>query len=512
MRRYIFNGDIGQLEKQYHDVIIVGSGVAGLYTALNLDEKLNCVVLSKAAIEKSSSWLAQGGIAAVISENDNVESHFNDTIVAGAGLCEEDAVKVLVNEGPDDIRQLMALNVPFDLDEQGLLHITREGGHTHNRVLHCGGDATGRETVKTLASIAGNRSNITLGENVFLLDILTEGQKVCGVIISENGKHKLLVSAHVVISTGGIGQVYAYTTNPLGATGDGIAAAMRAGAHVKNMEFIQFHPTALYTSDKRGQAFLISEAVRGEGGVLKNIHGRAFMEGKHPMKDLAPRDIVTRVIAEEMDKTHSRHVFLDITAKSAEYLSKRFPTIFKECHKQGIDISEEWIPVRPVQHYLMGGLETDLKGMTNIEGLYASGESSCTGVHGANRLASNSLLECLVFGRRCAQCINKSEAEKPLQIEYIRDREYEKKDLDYDQIKKKIKQIMTFKGGIIRDQVHLEEALKEIENLLCLLEKDYLDCKEGVQVLNMTTIAEQILKAALKRKESIGAHFRIDLE
>ncbi|NLK72338.1 MAG: L-aspartate oxidase [Clostridiales bacterium] len=501
-----------RLEKEAYDVIIVGSGIAGLYTALNLDPKLNCAILSKAEIAKSNSWLAQGGIAAVVSKDDKVECHFSDTIIAGAGLCDEDAVKVLVNEGPEDIHKLMDMNVPFDVDEEGDLHITREGGHTHNRILHCGGDATGRETIKTLASLASSKSNIIFKENVFLCDILVSDDSVTGVIIIEDAKYKVLVSNRIVISTGGIGQIYRRTTNPTGATGDGVAAAIRAGAKTKNMEFVQFHPTGLYKSneDESERAFLISEAVRGEGGILRNIHGDPFMEGKHPMKDLAPRDIVTRIIAKEMAKTNSEYVFVDITVKSSEFLIKRFPTIYAECKNNGIDMSKDWIPVCPVQHYFMGGLETDLNGMTSIQGLYATGEASCTGVHGANRLASNSLLECLVYGRRCAEHINKNNNKKPFKHYYIKPLVDDNKSLDLKYTKKKIKEIMTEKGGIIRREKALREAVEEMTKILNEISVLNLDTVYSIEVFNMATIAKIILESALSRKENVGAHFRAD--
>lgn len=512
MRRYVYCGDVHSLDQQSYDVIVIGSGIAGLYTALNLDQTLSCAILSKAEVAKSNSWLAQGGIAAVISKDDRIESHFQDTMNAGAGLCDEQAVNVLVNEGPQDIRQLMGMNVPFDLDEEGDLHITREGGHTKNRILHCGGDATGRETVKTLASIVSERQNIDIIENVFLTDILTSSGKAEGVIIKDTETYKVLVSSNIVVCTGGIGQVYKHTTNPAEATGDGIAAAIRAGALTNNMEFVQFHPTALYTSDESGQSFLVSEAVRGEGGVLRNIHGECFMEGKHPMKDLAPRDIVTRIIAREMYDTYSKHVLLDITSRSEEFLSKRFPTIFSECQKHGLNMSKDWIPVCPVQHYLMGGLETDLNGMTNIKGLYASGEAACTGVHGANRLASNSLLECLVFGRRCAEDINKNYHQNFSCDFKFAPLDCKDRQLDYEKIRNDIKRIMIQKGGIIRSKQAMEEALTEIDAILGELNDIDLNSRVSIEVLNMAMISKEILKAAIKRKENVGAHYRLDCE
>lgn len=512
MRRYAFNGNVSET-KQYFDVIIIGSGIAGLYTALNLDENISCAVVSKAQVEKSNSWLAQGGIAAVISEEDQFESHFEDTIKAGAGLCDHEAVSFLVKEGPENIKKLISMNVPFDVNAEGDLLVTREGGHTKNRIVHCGGDATGRETVKTLAAIAERTKNITILENLFLVDIITDNEKAVGVILYDHHEYKIYLSTKIVISTGGIGQVFKSTTNPLGATGDGIAAAIRAGAETKNMEFVQFHPTALYNKDNTDQFFLISEAVRGEGGILKNHEGTCFMENVHPMKDLAPRDIVARAIDKELKRTADNHVFLDITSKDKEFLSKRFPTIYNECLSKGIEMSEQYIPVCPVQHFLMGGLKTDLNGMSTIEGLYVCGEAACTGVHGANRLASNSLLECLVFGRQCASHINqtfKQSDEKEIQYRIVQ-QETVDGDIDIFEERRKIQNTMTEKCGIIRNEKKMTEGLGQIRSILADLKNLDMTKKEYTEVFNMAMVAQEILQAAINRKNSVGAHYRDDV-
>ncbi|WP_094552005.1 L-aspartate oxidase [Petroclostridium xylanilyticum] len=509
MRRFAFYGKIEALEKVYCDVVIIGSGIAGLYTAFNIDGKLSCTVLSKGKIDGCSSYLAQGGIAAVVQDDDKFELHYNDTLYAGAGICNAEAVKVLVSEGPQDIQRLISAGVHFDADDSGRLHATREGGHTKNRILHCGGDSTGREVEKTLFSLVATKSNVTLKENTFLVDIVTHEGKAAGVVVYDEG-YKLYISPNVVICSGGIGQVYKYTTNPAGATGDGIAAAIRAGARVENMEFVQFHPTALFHQGTGERYFLISEAVRGEGGILRNQRGERFMPARHPMGDLAPRDIVAREIFREIRKSSIPYVYLDITSKSQQYLSQRFPTIYKECERRGIDMAKQFIPVCPVQHYFMGGIRTDLNGMSSIPGLYACGEAACTGVHGANRLASNSLLECLVFGRRCAEHINGTQRDMPdYPVNF--EEKYEYKEINVSDIKEKIKDTMNEKGGIIRNKKELETGLEVIDEILLQLQNIYLPTQEHIEIFNMAIVAQHILAAALKRKECIGAHYRDDV-
>ena len=521
-RRYAFNGPL-QEESRRFDVIVVGSGVAGLYCALNLDPSLSCAVVTKAEIENSNSWFAQGGIAAVTKEDDNTKDHFNDTMKAGAQICDPEAVKVLVTRGPEEIKRLMQLHVPFDHDEEGNLLVTREGGHGTRRILHCGGDATGRITLQTLEEDARDKSNIHIMGKALLVDILTDKTKAaCGVVIWDEEKrvYRLLKAQRVVISTGGAGQVYRRTTNPPGATGDGIAAAMRAGAKAKDLEFVQFHPTAMYQEKDDHQFFLISEAVRGEGGILKNKYGQAFMEDKHPLKDLAPRDIVTRCIVAEMEKTGMPYVELDITHKDRDFLEKRFPTIFHQCLKLGVDMSKDMIPVCPVQHYLMGGLLTDTAGRTSVAHLYACGEAACTGVHGGNRLASNSLLECLVFGRRCAEDINqdlggKKESRQPL--EPVLPLEEEENGLtppltrvETEELRARIKERMTADCGVIRRGGRMEQALEEIQAVYDRVSGSLIHNQRETELLNIATVAKGMLEGAIARKESVGAHYRID--
>ena len=488
------------------DVLIIGAGIAGLYTALNLDPRLNISIATKEGVDSSNSWLAQGGIAAAISKEDSPKQHLEDTLVAGAGLCDAAAVSVLVDEGPRDVVRLVDMRVPFDLNEDGDLAITREGGHLRNRIVHAGGDATGRETVKALAAIAMARGNITILEKTFLADIFLQNGCAEGALLCRDGKlFYQRVSRGVVLCTGGIGQIYSYTTNPAVATGDGIAACVRAGAKLSGMEFVQFHPTTLYDPQKSGRLFLISEAVRGEGGLLINSKGERVMEGRHPLGELAPRDIVSRGIEAELATSGEACVFLDIRSKPRAFLEKRFPTIFNECLNRGIDISKELIPVRPAQHYMVGGISADLHSRSSIKGLYAVGEAASTGVHGANRLASNSMLECLVFGRRAAEFINSGEAmsetifpARPVSTGISPEK-------TAGAYKAEIQAVCDAYAGVVRHVSDMETGLEAINSILQALSgawgKDYWEAR------NMAVTAREVLAAALARKESAGTHY-----
>jgi L-aspartate oxidase len=495
------------------DVVVFGAGAAGLYTALNLDRRLSVAVLNKRGLEESNSMYAQGGIAAVVLKEDTYEHHVEDTLIAGAGLCDEDAVRVLVHEGPAEIKKLIDMGVPFDRDACGDIVVSREGAHRVNRIVHCGGDATGLHLTTTLAQEVCRRENITVLNGMTVFDILTDKNgAVSGVLGQDDcGNNVLIHTSYCVTATGGIGRVFRSSTNSNCATGDGIACALRAGAELKNMEFVQFHPTALIHPDANMRYFLISEALRGEGAVLRNRKWEAFMKDVHPMADLAPRDIVTRAISEQMHRYDLPNVYLDITSRSREFLSKRFPVIYEECMKRGIDIAVNWIPVIPVQHYFMGGIKTDLWGRSTVEGLYACGESSCSGVHGANRLASNSLLECLVFGNRCAQDINNhavTERKNPEMPAGCK----EEKEFDFDASRTHIRRNMTKKGGIIRNREKMEEAIELIGGYYDQLKQMNLKKRIQVETLNMATVGLQILNAAMARKKSVGAHFRSDEE
>ncbi len=511
--RYAFNRDLNIRDVIRTDVLIVGAGIAGLYTALHIDRAKSVLVLSKESIEISNSFLAQGGIAAAILPDDQPTFHVEDTLVAGAGLCDREAVEVLCDEGPKDIQELVRLQVPFDLNAYGDLSVGREGGHHKSRVVHAGGDATGRETVKTLATIAHLQDNISFMEHTCLVDILLDDRgEVAGALLNNDG-YILCNTPNVVIATGGIGQIYEYSTNPAVATGDGLGAAIRAGARLQDMEFIQFHPTGLYSPTRENRSFLISEAVRGDGGRLINGKGERFMAGKHELGELAPRDIVARGIQAELEASGTDHVFLDITCRSREYLTKRFPTIYNECLRRGIDISKDYIPVRPVQHYMMGGIATDLHGMTNVTGLFACGEAARTGVHGANRLASNSMLECLVFGRRAAQHINllnrplAEQAAIPADVPQL---PTEVPGTDYEGLRARLRRAMNQHAYIVRTQAGLAQAQREINEIFQQVQRNYLEDRAYLELVNLCMVSLEILKSASARPHSVGAHYIVD--
>ena len=511
MRRYLFSDFDGIKVNDKYDVIIVGAGLAGLYCALNLSPSFSCALVTKGGLDLGSSWLAQGGIAAVTRSEDSFEDHVRDTLTAGAGHCDKVAVEVLVREGPSDINKLIELGVPFDRNENGEIIVTREGGHNRSRILHCGGDATGRLMTKRLGEVVSERENIDVLFDTYLVDVLTDDNGVCGIVVNDGKENSVMFCRNIVVSTGAIGQLYKYTTNPEMSTGDGIAACVRAGAVTKDMEFVQFHPTALAVGQENGKMFLISEAVRGEGGVLKNHNGEPFMYNKHSLRDLAPRDIVTRHILSELDKTDKENVFLDVSCMDEAFFKKRFPTIYEKCQSLGINVPYDMIPVRPTQHYHMGGVKTDLHARCGVSGLYACGEVACTGVQGANRLASNSTLECLVFARRAAESIN-CDFRPGKGYKYVlpESQKYTKASPDESEIAQDIaemKKLMSKNVGALRKQEKMEAALTRLYEI----RDKYCDMKfENINhywVWNAVTNSIIITEKALARKESIGSHY-----
>ncbi len=515
--RYLTNFDTHGMENEQWDVIIIGSGIAGLYSAVNLDPALKICILSKETMDENNSYLAQGGIAAAIGEDDMPQYHFEDTIRAGAGHCNEEAVQVLVNEAPNDIDMLCRLGTHFDRNSDGTLTRTREGGHGRFRIVHALGDATGKEVVDSLLRVCRNRSNITIKENCFAIDLLLSGECCAGLLIAEGinkeMQKKVLWCKSVICASGGIGQVYKNTTNSEVVTGDGISMAYRAGVRLSDMEFVQFHPTAFYKEDQEGSRFLISEAVRGEGGILLNVDHERFMHKYHELGEIAPRDIVSRAIFSEMKRTSSDHVYLDITHKDADYLRKRFPTIYKRCMMEGVDITKDYIPVSPVQHYFMGGIKTDLHGRTNIKGFYACGEAANTGVHGANRLASNSLLEGMVFGRRSAEDINSRIKEIQQSLVHISNnsRNYGKS-LDTEAIRNEINIRMDAHAGIERNGPDMEMTLAWMKDTISRLEEGGAESVKAMETLNIAYIAALILESAIVRRKNCGSHYRTDSE
>lgn len=521
--KYLFDFDTDKMKKEYHDVIIIGSGIAGVYTALSIDPSKDILILTKEKIEISSSVLAQGGIAVSLGKQDSPGLHFDDTISAGAGLCDEDSVWVLVNEAAENIDILCTYGVKFDRggkDEP--LALTREAAHSINRIIHAG-DTTGKEVCDKLISVVQTKTNVNIKESTLVVDLLTEkterGIAECRGVLAlgsdpdNNGGPTAYMAPVVICATGGYGQLYSYTTNPEVATGDGLALAYRAGAELKDLEFVQFHPTVLYHPENK--SFLISEAVRGEGAVLKNKNGERFMAKYNEKMELAPRDIVSRAIFDEMNETCEKHVFLDITFKGREYLENRFPNIYKTCKSYGIDIAKDWIPVAPAEHYCMGGIKTDVFGRTEIRGFYSCGESACTGIHGANRLASNSLLEGLVFGRKIGLEVNEvlssdnwRERLENFNVKHTSDRKPGIPDVD--NLKEKIQHTMTRLVGIKRDAKGLNAALKNIMKICEKVDPICSPCVDLCELKNMLELSVLTIKSALYRTESRGAHFRTD--
>ena len=490
------------------DVIVIGSGVAGLTTALNLRSYgLSVLLVTKARIDAGSTKWAQGGIAAALGPGDTPDQHKKDTLAAGAGLCDIKAVDVLVSEGPEAVRKLIAQGAVFDKSETGEIALTREGGHLRNRILHAGGDATGAEVSRALLAAVRDDTGIEIIEHALVIDALkSKAGKVCGVTVhvigagSRDGVGRALARA-VVVATGGLGQVYSQTTNPSVSTGDGVALALRAGAKVGDVEFVQFHPTVLWRDlANRGQQPLISEAVRGEGAILLNHKNEQFMIGKHPQADLAPRDVVAKEIFNQMQLSGQPHVWLDAT-KLKDFVD-RFPTIYASCIANGIDPTKEKIPVAPASHYASGGVIVDLNGQSSVPGLYICGESACTGAHGANRLASNSLLEGLVFGARIAAILAK---DLPPQEDPIED---EKTMLLDPKILLPLQIAMSEGAGVMRSETSLRKTMQTLEELSKLTSKE--PRIEAWEASNLYLLATAIVKSALIRTESRGSHWRSD--
>jgi len=504
-----------------YDFLVLGSGIAGLTFALNAARTGSVAVITKKQRSESNTNYAQGGIAAAMGPDDSWELHMQDTLAAGAGLCDSEAVKVLVQNGPRVVEWLIELGAQFDRNPDGSLALGREGGHSRNRIVHAA-DHTGYEIERTLLRAVRHMPGITLLEHYFVLDLILEGDECAGVHVLDTLTGDLfdIRAEAVLLATGGCGQVYLHTSNPLIATGDGIAMGWRAGATIANMEFIQFHPTTLYLPEPEVQAFLISEAVRGEGGLLRRRDGYRFMPDYDPRAELAPRDIVARAIDAELKKTGDPFVYLDITHRSPDFLKQRFPTIYERCLSHGIDITREPIPVVPAAHYVCGGVWTDLWGRTTVKRLYACGEVACTGVHGANRLASNSLLEALVFAERAAQHVSTRLYEPPpsppTRASKLPDprNSLERSDsFDWAATRLHIRQLMQSKVGIVRQVERLQQAQVALSDTLARIERYYRVQAPTVlasETRNLATCAWLITECALRRRESRGLHYVLD--
>ena len=497
------------------NILVIGSGAAGLTAALELSDKFNVLIISKETLVDSSTWYAQGGIAAVLAKEDTTESHIQDTLIAGDGLCDEEAVRFCIENGKSAIDWLIDSGVTFTKHEStNDFHLTQEGGHSHRRIIHAA-DATGKEVSNSLAAKVLKNKNIKILENHLAVDLIISEKKCIGAYVFDKNKEKVFTisAGATILATGGASKVYLYTSNPDGASGDGFALAWRAGCELSNMEFNQFHPTCLYHPEAK--SFLISEALRGEGAILKNYRGEEFMEKYDSRKDLAPRDIVSRSIDAEMKKTGNDNVFLDISHKNERDIKKAFPTIHRKCLEFGFDITKDPLPVVPAAHYTCGGVKTSLQGRTNLKNLYAIGETSCTGLHGANRMASNSLLECVVFAKSSAEDIK---------LNF----DYESVDIDEWDNSKVItageniiiahnwdatRRLMWDYVGVVRSNDRLNMAKENLKLIYEEVESFYRNFEltsDFIELRNLVLVAKIIIESALARKESRGLHYNID--
>ncbi len=496
------------------DVVIVGSGIAGLTAALRIHAALpdhRLLVVTKDVLNAGSTQWAQGGIAAALGPGDTPAEHQHDTLVAGAGACDLDAVRALVTEGPDAVRELIALGTNFDHNPDGELSLTREGGHHRDRIAHAGGDATGAEIQRALCAAVQRATEIEVVEHALAVDLLLDADRaVAGLTlhVMGEGQRDGVGAVHcraVVLASGGLGQVFSQTTNPSVATGDGMAVALRAGAVLRDLEFVQFHPTVMYLGpDSRGQQPLISEAVRGEGAYLVDFEGTRFMLGQHELADLAPRDVVAKAITRRMDETDRPHMWLDARHLGSEFWERRFPTILATCRHHGVDPVTDLIPVAPACHYASGGVATDLWGRSTVAGLYATGEVACSGVHGANRLASNSLLEGLVFSRRIAEVLPDE-----LRAWSAPAPETRPPGLIASAARRKLQETMTAQAGVLRHADGLRDAAEELA-VLAEGETALVIDQEAWETTNLVTIASALAAAARQRQETRGSHWRED--
>ena len=507
-----------------YDVLVIGSGAAGLTLALRLPAHTRIAVLAKGPVQEGSTFYAQGGISAVMDSRDSIESHIEDTMRAGAGLCDPEAVRFTVERGPEAVQWLIELGVPFTRKDKRSrdFHLTREGGHRHRRIIHAA-DATGKAVETSLIGEARRRDNIDLFEQHIAVDLITDERlggrqhRCLGAYVLDRGKGRVEVfrARFVTLATGGASKVYLYTSNPDTSTGDGIAMAWRAGCRVANMEFNQFHPTCLY--HPQAKSFLVTEAVRGEGGKLLLPDGKPFMQRFDSRAELAPRDIVARAIDHEMKRLGIDHVLLDISHKPAAFIREHFPTVYQRCLELGIDITREPIPVVPAAHYTCGGVRTDLHGRSDVEGLYVIGEAACTGLHGANRMASNSLLECLVFATSAAGDISARLEQVAMPPELPEWDESQVTDSDEEVVVshnwEELRRFMWDYVGIVRTDKRLQRARRRVELLELEIQEYYGNFRvtnDLLELRNLVQVAELIIRSAQMRKESRGLHYTLD--
>jgi L-aspartate oxidase len=512
-RRYLVNIDSTSTHQLFTDCLVIGAGVAGLRAAIEAANKSNVLVICKDTLQNSNTWNAQGGIASVLAKDDTFESHIEDTLNTGCGLCDKETVDLVIRQGPELVGQLLNWGAEFDM-ENNHIAVTLEGGHSHPRIAHAHGDNTGRILAQTLIKKVKQNPNVKIIENFFTIDLITNEKKECIGVVGRD-KHQepqIIWAASTILATGGAGRFYRETTNPDVATGDGLAIAYRAGAVLRDLEFVQFHPTTLYIAG--ASRALITETLRGEGAILLDNKGRAFMKDYHPSAELAPRDIVSRAILAQMLKTKSTHVYLDIRHFNKEHFTKRFPLISELCESFDIDVSKELIPVRPSAHYMIGGVKSDASAKTNIGNLYACGEVASTGLHGANRLGSNSLLEGLVFGKIAGQhasmhkIFDASILIHPL-IKY-KVPHSDRTRLDTADVTNSLRALMWRNVGIIKKAQPLIEAQSIIKFWQRYVMDKIFDSPQGWECQNMLTLCLLMAQAAQKRRESRGGHFRSD--
>ncbi|QEL18262.1 L-aspartate oxidase [Limnoglobus roseus] len=511
--RYLVSFDTRTAIHRFTDILVIGGGIAGLRAALEIPRDLTVLVVTKESITESNSSYAQGGIAGVLSPEDNFNNHVEDTLVAGDGLCDRTIVEMVVREAPNEIEKLVEIGTKFD-EENGQLALTREGGHSHRRIVHALGDATGHEVMRAIIAKVKATPNLNLWDDTFTIDLLTHGGECVGAVVWRPSVGVVLVWAkQVILAAGGCGMVYRETTNPPVATGDGMAAAYRAGAELRDMEFMQFHPTVLYVA---GSArYLISEAVRGEGAYLRDVYGERFMLKDDPRAELAPRDIVSRAIFRTMERTQHSNVYLDLSHLPRDLVLTRFPGIAKVCRGFGLDITKDRIPVRPGAHYMVGGVTVEPDGRTTLPNLWAAGEVTSSGLHGANRLASNSLIEGLVYGATCGRgaadaCRAKPGLPAMVPMRFVANEDEPDDRLDVADLTNSLRSLMVRKMGIVRDGGRLDEAKLDVDFWCRYVLVREFDKRAGWELQNLLTIARLMVESAAEREESRGTHFRSD--